>query len=204
MPELTSLLALTAATIVLVLIPGPNVALIVANSLSRGFRFGAATVRGTTLGVGLQLALVVFGLAAVLTIAAEALAWLKWIGVAYLFFLGVQAFRARSSDLALGHDTRRATQAIGQGAMLAILNPKTLLFNAAFLPQFVTAEASTLQVAVLGSVYLLVLTLGDLLWAGAAHQARPLLEHASRWPNRILGTCYLSAAFGLALARTER
>ena len=65
-----SLTALVLATAILVLIPGPNVALIVANSLKYGFRMGLATVLGTTAGVGLQLVLVVFGLAAVIALAA--------------------------------------------------------------------------------------------------------------------------------------
>ena len=64
-----------------------------ANSLKYGFREGAVTVLGTTLGVALQLGLVVLGMAAVIELAAELLTWIRWVGVAYLIYLGVRAWR---------------------------------------------------------------------------------------------------------------
>ena len=79
-----SLIALALATAVLVSIPGPNVALIIANSLRHGIGAGVVTVLGTTLGVALQLALVVIGMAAILEYAADVLTWIKWAGVVYL------------------------------------------------------------------------------------------------------------------------
>ena len=96
---MNSLLPLIIATTVLVMIPGPNVALIVANSLKSGFRMGVHTVLGTTVGVGLQLALVVLGLAAIVEVAAQALLWIKWAGVAYLVFLGIRTWREPAGDL---------------------------------------------------------------------------------------------------------
>jgi threonine/homoserine/homoserine lactone efflux protein len=75
-----SIIALVAATVVLILIPGPNVALIVANSLRHGMRVGVVTSLGTTVGIGLQLLVVVLGLAALIELVANALAWIKWIG----------------------------------------------------------------------------------------------------------------------------
>ena len=96
----SSLVTLIVATAVLVMIPGPNVALIVANSLKYGFRMGVATVLGTTVGVGLQLLLVVFGLAAVVAVAADALTWIRWVGVTYLVYLGIRTWREQPDDLA--------------------------------------------------------------------------------------------------------
>ncbi len=87
---MNSIIALILATSVLVLIPGPNVALIVANSLQFGFRMGVMTVLGTTVGVALQLALVIAGMAALLEFAADAFAWIRWAGVVYLLWLGIQ------------------------------------------------------------------------------------------------------------------
>ena len=92
---MNSLLALVAATAILVLIPGPNVALIVANSLKFGFRTGVHTALGTTAGVGLQLVLVVTGLATVISVAADALTWIRWAGVAYLIYLGIRTCMSR-------------------------------------------------------------------------------------------------------------
>lgn len=76
---MNTLLALVIATAVLVTIPGPNVALIVANSLKFGFRSGLVTVPGTTMGLGLQLALVVAGMTVVIELAADA--YLVWLGI---------------------------------------------------------------------------------------------------------------------------
>ncbi len=81
----------------LVLLPGPNVALIVANSLSFGRRLGLVTVLGTTLGVALQLALVVFGIAAIIEMAANALAWIKCAGVIYLIWLGIRTWNEKAA-----------------------------------------------------------------------------------------------------------
>jgi threonine/homoserine/homoserine lactone efflux protein len=135
-----SLLPLIVATAILVMIPGPNVALIVANSLRYGFRMGVHTVLGTTVGVGLQLALVVVGLAAIVEVAAEALLWIKWAGVAYLVYLGIRTWREPADDL---REIEAAPAMFGRGCAIAILNPKTLLFNAAFIPQFGgTADAT--------------------------------------------------------------
>jgi threonine/homoserine/homoserine lactone efflux protein len=89
------LIALSLATLILVAIPGPNVALIVANSVRWGFRAGATTVFGTTLGVAVQLAIVVLGMAALVELAADALSWVRWLGVAYLLWLGIKTWRDR-------------------------------------------------------------------------------------------------------------
>ena len=117
---MSSLAALVAATSVLVMIPGPNVALIVANSLKYGLRMGIVTVLGTTFGVGLQLLLVVFGLAALVEIAAETLTWIKWAGVVYLVYLGIRTWGEPAGDLA----AVEATPIIfWRGCLVALLNP---------------------------------------------------------------------------------
>lgn len=87
------LAALVIATAILVMIPGPNVALIVANSVHYGPRSGVMTVLGTTAGVALQLVAVVLGMAVVIEFAAELLDWIRWAGVAYLAWLGIRTWR---------------------------------------------------------------------------------------------------------------
>ena len=94
-----NILALVAATAILVLIPGPNVALIVANSLRHGCKLGLVTVLGTTLGVALQLSLVITGMATLIGVAAAALSWIKWFGVVYLLCLGVRTWFESAADL---------------------------------------------------------------------------------------------------------
>ena len=192
-----TLVALIIATSILVVIPGPNVALIVANSLQQGFRMGAMTALGTTAGVALQLAFVVGGMVALVELAAGALAWIRWAGVIYLVWLGIRTWRQPAADL---EKVTAAPVVFLRGCMLAAVNPKTLLFNAAFIPQFVgTGEAS--QFALVGAVFLGVLFLGDLGWALFASSARVFLSRYSRLRNKISGVFLTTAGIGLALAR---
>ena len=133
-----NLLALIAATAVLVAIPGPNVALIVATSINRGTQHGLVAVAGTTLGVAAQLALTVFGLATLIHFTALTLEWLRWLGVAYLLYLAWRAWITPQDNLGAVAAPKASRQKVfWGGAVVAVLNPKTLLFNSAFLPQFV-------------------------------------------------------------------
>lgn len=196
-----NILALIAATAVLVLIPGPNVALIVANSLKYGSRFGLITVLGTTFGVGLQLAFVIAGFAVMLDMAATALIWIKWLGVIYLVFLGIRTWKEPAADLSeIAPGTGNLNFLRGLG--LAVINPKTLLFNAAFLPQFVGQSGHvTTQLLVLSAIFLITVGIGDSLWVAFAGSARKWFGKLGRLRNRIAGGFLISAGVGLALAR---
>jgi threonine/homoserine/homoserine lactone efflux protein len=196
---MNSLLPLVIAAAILVMIPGPNVALIVANSLKYGFRMGVHTVLGTTVGVGLQLMLVVLGLAAIVEVAAEALLWIKWAGVAYLVYLGIRTWREPADDLS---NIDAAPAMFWRGCLVAVLNPKTLLFNAAFIPQFVgAADATAAQLALVAAVFLAVLFVGDVLWAAFASSARRVLARYAKMRNRLTGAFLTAAGIGLALSR---
>ena len=197
--------ALVTATAVLVAIPGPNVALVVGNTIAHGMRHGMATVLGIALGVGLQVAVVVAGLAALLDAAAGALHWLRWAGVLYLLWIGVVEWRRGGSALRAEAIARAEPwRLFRQGVLMALVNPKTLLFNAAFLPQFVTEDTSTAALATLGALYLAVFLCGDTLWVLAARFARGRLMRAGGLRHRLTGALYLAAGAGLALARIDR
>ena len=194
---MANLLALAAATAILVMIPGPNVALIVANSLRFGLRMGFVTVLGTTFGVALQLIAVVAGVAAIVELAAEALTWIRWAGVIYLVWLGIKTWREPAEDLT---KVVAAPTVFWRGCLVAAVNPKTLLFNAAFLPQF-AGSGSLPELGLVAGVFLAVLLLGDLVWALFASSARGLLERSSQTRNRITGGFLIAAGIGLALSR---
>ncbi len=194
---MNSLYILVLATTVLVMIPGPNVALIVANSLRYGLRMGVMTALGTTAGVAAQLILVVIGLAAVVELAAGAMSWIRWAGVVYLIWLGIRTWREPAADL---EQVAAAPAMFWRGCMLAVLNPKTLMFNAAFVPQFV-GDGSSARIALVAAIFLGVLFLGDMLWAVFANSARQLLGRHTRWRNRATGTFLAAAGVGLALSR---
>lgn len=196
-----NVIALVAATVVLILIPGPNVALIVANSLRYGMRIGVITSLGTTLGIALQLFVVVAGMAAVIGLIANALTWIKWIGVAYLVWTGVRIWNEPATDLT-NVRAQSKTRAFWSGAMLAVVNPKTLLFNAAFLPQFVgNTEDAGGQLLLLAGVFMTVIIIGDALWAVFAATARRWLGKFGHLHNRISGGFLVGAGVGLALTR---
>lgn len=194
-----TLLALVVTTAALVLIPGPNVALIVATSLRHGRRHGLLTVAGTTAGQAAQLAIVVAGLASLLEAAALALYWLKWAGAVYLLWLGVRIWREAPPAVAAVRELPVRT--VWRGFLLALANPKTLLFSAAFLPQFLgTDDDAALRLPLLAAVFLGVVALGDSLWALCAAAVRPLLARGARLRQRLTGSLLIAAGLGLALA----
>ncbi len=131
-------LAFVAATAVLILIPGPAVALIVATALAHGARGALVSVAGVSTAVVGQLVVVGFGMASVLALLAEWFEWLRWTGVAYLVTLGLRQWRA--APVALGDVAASSVsraRLYWTGVVVNATNPKTLFFYAAFLPQFI-------------------------------------------------------------------
>ena len=196
---MANLFALAVATAILVAIPGPNVALIVANSLRYGFAKGVATALGTTLGNAAQMVVVIAGLAAIVELAADALTWIRWAGVAYLLYLGVRTWREPAGDI---RKIKAVPAMFWRGFMIAAINPKTLLFIAAFLPQFVVPDGGLAgQFVVVGAVFLGVLLAGDVVWAYGATSAQRVFDHYAHLRNRVTGGFLVAAGVGLALAR---
>lgn len=196
-------LGFVLATTVLMLIPGPNVALIVANSLSHGTRYGLLTVAGTSAAMVVQLALTVAGMTATLSLAAGVFGWLRWVGVAYLLYLGIRQWRAPPPVLPGAAPARiRARAILLRGLMVSATNPKTLLFYGAFFPQFVVPGPHLgAQLLLLAGTFLALALLLDGLWAVAAGRARGVLVWRGRLANRLAGGALISAGVGLALAR---
>ena len=196
-------LAFVAATALLIAIPGPNVALIVANSVAHGTRFGLLTVAGTASGVVVQLVLTVLGASAALDLLATGFDWLRWAGVAYLVWLGIAAWRAPPVDLTQVKPQARSARTIYlRGLLVCLTNPKTLLFCGAFLPQFVTPGADAMrQLVLLAVTFFVVSTVLDGLWALLAGRLRALLVARARLRNRVTGGLLVGAGLGLALAR---
>ena len=196
-------LAFIAATVILMVIPGPNVALIVANSVAHGTRFGLLTVAATSCAVILQLTLTVLGATAVLSFLAASFDWLRWAGVAYLIYLGVSAWRAPATDLAQTTAQARSTRLIfARGFLVGLTNPKTLLFYGAFFPQFITpGPTAAEQLLLLAVTFLGVAIVCDSGWAILAGRLRALLVAHARLRNRLTGGLLVGAGVGLALAR---
>ncbi|MDP3159665.1 MAG: LysE family translocator [Reyranella sp.] len=196
-------LAFVAASAILILIPGPNVALIVANSVAHGTRFGLLTVAGTSSAVVVHLALTVLGATAILSFLAASFDWLRWAGVVYLVWLGIRAWRAPAVDLAGTEAQARSVRLIfARGFLVGLTNPKTLLFYGAFLPQFITPGPTVGdQLLLLAVTFLVVAIVLDGLWAILAGRLRALLTSHARLRNRLTGGLLIGAGLGLALAR---
>jgi threonine/homoserine/homoserine lactone efflux protein len=196
-------LAFVAAVTVLMLIPGPNVALIVANSVAHGPRYGLLTVAGTSSAMVLQLALVGLGMTPLLGALGHGFELLRWIGVAYLVHLGIREWRAPPVDLTKAKPERKSPRAMFTRALLvSMTNPKTLLFYGAFFPQFVSPEHGLLgQVVLLSVTFVMLAVMVDGSWALAAGRARHLLATRGRLRNRIAGGMLMGAGAVLAAAR---
>jgi homoserine/homoserine lactone efflux protein len=196
-------LAFVLAVTVLMLIPGPNVALIVANSVTYGFRYGLLTVAGTSSAMVVQLGLTVLGMTELLGTLGAWFEWIRWIGVAYLIYLGVTQWRAPPVNLAtIAPEPKSAHAMYTRALLVSLTNPKTLFFYGAFFPQFVvTSHDVGTQVAVLSATFLFLAILLDGCWALAAGRARGLLAVHGRLRNRISGGLLVGAGIGLALAR---
>ena len=198
-------LGFVLASTLLILMPGPNVTLLVATSLSYGARRALATLAGTSTAIVLQLVITVLGMTSLMALLASGFEWLRWAGVAYLIWLGVRQWRA--APVALEDVDPQAVPAralFWQGFLVSATNPKTLLFYAAFFPQFLDPAAPAGPQLVLMSVtFLVVATVLDGGYALLAGRLRHLLRgrRRARLRNRVTGSLLIGAGLGLALAR---
>ena len=208
--ELNQLLAYVAVAAVLIAVPGPNTALILAHSLAGGRRAGLATVVGVELGTLLHTVAAACGVSAAVARSALAFDVVKLVGAAVLVVLGLRELlgRAKSPGEALtGEPAQLGTgRALTRAFIGNVLNPKVAIFFLAFLPQWVDpARGSVLvQFLVLGGILsLLGLLTGAVLALAAAAAASRLTRHAGfwRWQRRLAGGVLI--ALGAHLARIE-
>ena len=195
----------TAAT-VLIVIPGPAVLYIVARSIDQGRTAGLTSAAGIATGGLVHVIAASLGLSALLVSSAIAYSAIKYVGAAYLFYLGIKKFRERPTNTSPEHaEPIPLHRVFSQGALVNILNPKTAIFFFAFLPQFVDpAHGSVaLQFLVLGLVFTVMGFFSDSLWALTAGSAANWLRGNQgflRNQRYVAGTVYMG--LGLATAVT--
>jgi len=206
LPPLPLLLAFITASLVLALTPGPAVVYIVARTLSQGRTSGLASVAGVALGnLGNALGAAV-GLAALFAVSSMAFTVVKWAGAAYLIWIGLRMLRASAAPIEGSLPVAPMTPAkvFRDGFVVALLNPKTALFFAAFLPQFMSATAPHLpQSLALGGLFCAVAACTDLGYVLAASLVAPRLARLgahARWGTRAAGASFIGLGLLTALS----
>lgn len=204
MLDSTSLAIFIAAAIALALSPGPAVLFIVARSIEQGSKAGITSTLGIALASIIHIIFAALGLSTLLMQSALAFSIVKYFGATYLIYLGIRSFQARSEDEQIERLQNTKTKRLFiQGFIVNLLNPKTALFFLAFLPQFVNpANGSiTLQIILLGSIFVGIAIVSDSLYAIAAGAAKKHLfgnEFVTRFQKYFSGTIYI--ALGIATA----
>jgi threonine/homoserine/homoserine lactone efflux protein len=187
------------AAIALILIPGPNMLFVVAQSLASGRRAGFAAALGLLTGTLIYVTATAVGVAAIIASSALAFDALRYLGAAYLVYLGIKAWRTRDEPVAMGIHTGRAYR---QAIVVQLLNPKVALFFLAFLPQFVDPDRGPVatQVFVLGAI---LGTLGLAMDCGYAFIASIAQKRFSGL-NRYAGAVYIAMGAAAALTGGRR
>jgi threonine/homoserine/homoserine lactone efflux protein len=210
LPEWSSLGLFVVAALVLLLTPGPAVLYIVTRSMDQGRRAGLVSVAGVHVGTLAHIFAAAAGISAVLAASATAFSVVKYLGAAYLVYIGVRRLLDRRTlGVAAAGKPTRLRRAFLDGVIVNVLNPKTGLFFLAFLPQFVTVSRGHVgvQIVALGVVFVLLGAVTDSLYAltaGSAAQwlrGRPRFLASERW---ISGSLYIGLGVVAALSSNHR
>jgi len=202
--ELHVFIAFVIATAIMIALPGPSVLLTVAHSISFGWKRGIVTVAGATMGIAVQLTIAAIGLASMLNVVAHAFEWLRWIGAVYLIYLGIKQWRSANDPMEIETASVSKKNLFFQGLVITIFNPKSLIFIAAFLPQFINVSSPVrAQLIIIVPTFLLITFAVTSVWALAAGKASKFFrsQKALQVVSRTSGGLMVAAGVGLAAAR---
>ncbi len=206
--ELHVYLAFIIATAIMIALPGPSLLLIVAHSISFGWKHALFTVVGATMGIAVQLIVAAIGLTSLLNGVAQAFEWFRWAGAAYLVYLGIKQWRGAGESLEINTSSVSKANLLVQGLVITIPNPKSLIFIAAFLPQFIDATRPLgLQFIFIVPTFLVITFTVAAIWALIAGNMRGFLKNQRTGKPlfqtvfRAAGGLMVIAGVGLALAR---
>ncbi|KAF5883880.1 MULTISPECIES: LysE family translocator [Rhizobium] len=200
-------LAFLSAAVLLNLSPGPDIAFILGHTMRSGKRAGFSALFGVWSGACLHVLMAALGLSAILAASAVAFSTVKWIGAAYLVWLGIQALRSRGGDglIKAAGEKLPVARIYRQGILVSLLNPKVAIFFLAFLPQFVVEGA--------GPAWAQLMLHGGLIIVVAAFIEPPLVLLGGRladairhnqkiglWLDRGLGALFVALGVRLALS----
>lgn len=198
------------ATLVFLLTPGPAVFYIVARSIDQGRTAGFVSTLGLNAGSLVHVAAAAFGVSAVLLSSVAAFNLVKYLGAAYLIYLGVRKLLVREEEQTLHtRPPQKLSQIFSQGVLVSILNPKTALFFFAFLPQFVDPfrGSVTAQILLLGGIFVVMAFMSDSFYAILAGTLGQWLKgnvRYLRWQRYFTGSAYIALGLGAALAGSNK
>lgn len=198
--------AFAAASAVLLVIPGPTILLVVSYALGQGWRTALPMAVGVALGDFTAMTLSMLGIGALLLASATVFTVLKWIGAAYLIYLGIKLFRSGGTlDARPRTDAVSATKMLAHAWLVTALNPKSITFFVAFLPQFINRDADFLtQMAIFEATFLTLAFANAFGYALVASRARNLVRNprAITIFNRAGGTLLVGAGIATVAVRS--
>jgi threonine/homoserine/homoserine lactone efflux protein len=204
------LLAFAAMSFLLIVVPGPSVLFVIGRALAQGRRAALTSVVGNTLGAYMIVVAVAFGVGALVARSALAFTVLKLAGAAYLVYLGVKAWRQRGSlpvDVNGDEPVRGSLRTLWEGFGVGVANPKTIVFFAAVLPQFVDPDQGHIvgQMLLLGLIFNCIALASDSVWGLGASVAR---DWFARSPRRLAAVGRVGGlsmiGLGVSVAMTGR
>ena len=202
----TTFALFTGACVLLALTPGPNMSLIVANTLSGGLRAGLTTLAGSSTGLAILVVVAAAGMSSVMVLMSQWFDYLRWAGALYLMVLGIRQLRGwwRWRAAAAPPPPPAATTTYAHGLFVSLSNPKVLLFLGAFFPQFIDVTLPALpQLVTLAVVFWATLLLTDLAYTLALARARSAVDMRKlRVLDGLAGGLLLVG--GLVLATSRR
>ncbi|MDM8518586.1 LysE family translocator [Anaerolineales bacterium HSG6] len=208
--DTASLIIFITAALALLLAPGPAVLYIVARSLEQGRMAGIVSAFGIALGAVVHVIFAALGLSALLLKSALAFSLVKYMGAAYLIYIGIQTLRKKTElNEVTEIETMSYSRIFTQGFIVNLLNPKTALFFLAFLPQFVSVERGVvaIQIILLGTIFVGLAIVSDSLYALIAGTARHLLVGniaVARSQKYMSGSIYILLGLTTALSGNSK
>ncbi len=203
--SLSAWLAFLAAVTVVMVVPGPAVTLIVANSMRHGRRAGLTNIAGIQLGLALTVLVVLGGLASLIAAMGAWFVWVRLAGAVYLIWLGVRLFGA-SGEAEAGAPPRKPRGGFFlQGFAVAISNPKVLVFFGAFFPQFLDPGRNFVtQVLIMGATAMAVAATTDSVYVFLASRAGAVMSRRRvQFMRRASGSILIGGGLWLALSRAK-
>jgi threonine/homoserine/homoserine lactone efflux protein len=202
-------IAFTIAAFIILVIPGPTILLVVSQAIAHGRRAVWPLVGGVILGDFTAMTLSLIGLGAVISASAKLFLTLKWFGAGYLLYLGIKIWRAQPENgpTQYADQTKTHRELFRDSFIVTALNPKSIAFFIAFMPQFVSPrQESVPQLLLMGATFLFLAAVNASLYGLFAGSMRDVMQNRSvrKWFNRCGGTALIGAAvFTAAMHRSQ-